>query len=80
MEQLSDRFERRLVEESSKIDARISDVRLEVAGIRSEMREGFAAVRGDMARDRIELLKWAFGFWMGQFFATAALLMALARR
>lgn len=80
MEQLSDRFERRLVEESSKLDAKISDVRLEVAGVRSEMREGFAAVRGDMARNRFELLKWAFAFWIGQFFATAALLTALARR
>ena len=48
--------------------------------VRGEMHEGFASVRADMARDRFELLKWAFAFWIGQFFATAALLTALARR
>jgi hypothetical protein len=80
MEQISDRFERRLLEETSKLDAKIADVRLDVAGLRSEVREGFTGVRADMARDRFELLKWAFAFWIGQFFATAALLTALARR
>ncbi len=91
MEQFSDRCERRLLEETSKLEAKISDVRLEVAGLRSDMREGFGdvrtevrteigAIRADMARDRFELLKWAFAFWIGQFFATAALFTALARR
>jgi hypothetical protein len=80
MEQISDRFERRLLEETSKLDTKIADVRLDVAGLRSEMREGFAGIRGDIAQDRFELLKWAFAFWIGQFFATAALLTALARR
>jgi len=80
IEQMSDRFERRLLEETSKLDAKISDVRLELAGVRSEIREGFASFRADMVSDRFELLKWAFAFWIGQFFATAALITALVRR
>ncbi len=73
MDQINDRFERRLIEETSKLRDDIGD-------LRGEMREGFASVRGDMARDRFELLKWAFAFWIGQFFATAALITALVRR
>jgi hypothetical protein len=71
-----------------------SDLRREMAGMRSdlrqellqgdaslqlEMREGFATIRQEMADQRFELLKWAFIFWVGQFFAVASLL-ALAIR
>jgi hypothetical protein len=73
MQQMDDRFERRLGEETSTL-------RVEISGLRTEMREGFATLRADMAHDRFELLKWAFAFWIGQFFATAALITALARR
>jgi hypothetical protein len=71
-----DRFERRLVEETSKLQ-------LDIASVRSEMREGFASIRAEMARDRFEVLKWAFGFWITNLFAMAALLagfMAAMRR
>lgn len=89
--QITDRFERRLGEEVATLRGEIvrtrSDLRGEIGELRTEMREGFASVRvelatvrGDMTRDRFELLKWAFAFWIGQFFATAALLTALARR
>ena len=37
------------------------------------MAEGFAAVRQEMAQQRVELLKWAFVFWMGQFVAMVGL-------
>ena len=69
MSQMTDRFERRLVEETSQLRGDVSAVRVEISGLRA-----------DMARDRFELLKWAFAFWIGQFFATAALIAALTRR
>jgi hypothetical protein len=81
MNQVGDRFERRLVDETSKLRVEMSqmrtELRLEIADLRTEMREGFASVRADMARDRFELLKWAFAFWVGQLFAVAGLVLAL---
>ena len=71
-----DRYERRLTEETSKL-------RCEMGVLRTEMREGFASIRAEMARDRFEVLKWAFGFWITNLFAMAALLagfMAAVRR
>ena len=50
--QSTERFERRLVEEASKL-------RVEIAQLRSDLREA-------MATNRFELLKWAFLFWVGQ--------------
>ena len=100
MTAVTDRFERRLVEETSKL-------RLEVADVRQEMRQGFADVREEfgkvreefgnvrheignvrheigtlrlgLADDRFELLKWAFIFWVGQFFAVVTLMLVLIR-
>ena len=72
VEIVTDRFERRLVEETSKL--------------RVEMLQGFAALRHEfdglrqqMTLDRFELLKWAFLFWVGQFFAMASLVAVLVR-
>jgi len=73
MERISDRFERRLGDETSRLRGEISELRV-------EMREGFATLRGEMARDRFELLKWVFVFSVGQFFAIAGLIMALTHR
>lgn len=44
-----------------------------LASVRQEMAEGLASVRQDMAQQRVELLKWAFVFWMGQFVAMVSL-------
>ena len=41
--------------------------------LRQETTAGFAALRQEMADQRFELLKWAFLFWVGQFFAVAGL-------
>ena len=60
-----DRFERRLTEEISKL--------------RVEMTQGFAALRQDLADRQFELLKWAFLFWVGQFFAVAGLVAVVIR-
>jgi hypothetical protein len=56
----TDRFERRLTEE--------------LAALRLEMHQGFAALRQEDATTRVELLKWAFLFWVGQVAAVAGLL------
>ena len=56
---------------------------VEIAGLRTElkgdMQEGFASLRQEIAKDRFELLKWSFYFWVGQFFAMAALMTAMLR-
>jgi hypothetical protein len=58
-----ERFDKRLVEESARL--------------RIDMQSGFASLRDEIARDRFELLKWSFYFWVGQFFASAAVMTAL---
>jgi hypothetical protein len=65
----AERFERRLAEE-------IANLRVELM---REMHEGFAAIRQEMATQRVELLKWSLMFWVGQFTANAALLIYLVR-
>ena len=65
-----DRFERRLTEEISTVrdELRAVDGRL-----REQIRELDTAVRLDMRDMRFEILKWSFGFWIGQVIATAAI-------
>jgi hypothetical protein len=81
--QCTDRIERRILDESSKLRLDMSqmrmDLRSEIAELRTETREGFATLRGEMARDRFELLKWAFAFWVGQLFAVVGLMALLLR-
>ena len=93
---VGDRFERRLVEETSRLRVDMAlgfasvrqemaeglaavrqemsresgalrqEMARESAAMRQEMGKGFAAVREEMAQHRVELLKWAFLFWVGQ--------------
>lgn len=67
----SSRFERVLATE-------VGSVRLEmhqgISGIRQELVETRAALREDMARLRVEVLRWSFLFWLGQMATIAALL------
>ena len=65
----AERFERRLAQEIAGLEMRL----------RKEMHEGFAALRHEMATQRVELLKWSLMFWVGQFTANAALLIYLVR-
>jgi hypothetical protein len=104
-----DRFERRLIEETSALRVEMArgfaavrqeiaesraDVRQEIvesraavrqeivesrAAVRQEMVESLAALRQDMAHGRGELLRWAFVFWVGQFFAMASLVAFLVQ-
>jgi hypothetical protein len=61
-----ERFERRLVEEASKL-------RVEMSALGSELRQ-------EIAKDRFELLKWMFLFWVSQLAAMSAIMSFLLRR
>ena len=84
---VGDRFERRLVEETSKLRVDMTQgfaaIRQEMTAglsqVRQEMATGFAALHKEIADQRFELLKWAFLFWVGQFFAVAGLVAVLIR-
>jgi hypothetical protein len=61
----TERFERRLVDEVSK-------VRVDVAHLG-------ASLRHEMATGRVELFKWSFLFWVGQVLAIAGLMAVMLR-
>jgi hypothetical protein len=61
-----ERFERRLVEETAKL-------RVEISTLGSELRQ-------EVAKDRFELLKWMFLFWVSQLAAMSAIMSFLLRR
>jgi hypothetical protein len=65
MMQCAERFERRLLEETSRL--------------RLEMHEGFSTLRQEMKDSRFELLKWAFMFWVGQLVGVTAIVSVLLR-
>jgi len=73
MSQSAERFERRLVEETSRLS-------LEISELRGETRAGFADLRREMAGDRFELIKWAFAFWVAQLAGVAGIVAALMRK
>jgi hypothetical protein len=83
MTQCGERFERRLIEETSKLRLETSQLRGEMregfAAIRGEMREGFADSRRDIAAERFEFLKWAVALWVGQLAAVAGIVAALLK-
>ena len=70
--QSSDRFESRLVEETSKL--------------RVEMHDGFAmlrlemgALRQEMTAQKFDLLKWSFLFWIGQIVSVTGVIATMLR-
>jgi hypothetical protein len=83
----SDRFERRLAEESGQLRSEIaqlrvdmikqgSGIRLEVGQLRLDMTEQFAASKIDAEARHRDLLKWALVSWVGQAASTAAIVSA----
>ncbi|MBI3401715.1 MAG: hypothetical protein HY048_09870 [Acidobacteria bacterium] len=76
MTHCAERFERRLVEETSRLRVELAQLGGELRG---EMHSGFAAVREQMSADRVELLKWAFAFWVGQLVSVVGLVALLLR-
>jgi hypothetical protein len=73
----TDRFERRLSDEVSKLREGDAVIRLEVAGLRVAMTEQFAAAQVQAERRHHELLKWSLVFWIGQAAAAAGIVSAL---
>jgi hypothetical protein len=91
---VGDRFERRLVEETSKLRVEMAHgftaMRGEIGALRhemtalagtlrQEMSAGTSALRHEIADQKFDILKWAFLFWVGQFFAVASLIIVLVR-
>ena len=62
----TERFERRLSEETAHL-------RVEIANLGSGLRQ-------EMAKDRFELLKWMFVFWIAQLAAMTAIMSFLLRK
>lgn len=73
----TDRFERRLSEEAAALRASDSQTRLEIANLRVNMTEQFAAAQVQSEKRHHELLKWSLAFWVGQAAVVAGLLTAL---
>ena len=65
----SDRFERRLAQESALLRIDISKA----------LTDGLTAVRQECATTRLDMLKWSFVFWIGQVAAIAGLLAFMRR-
>ena len=65
LEKTAERFERRLVEETSKL-------RVDMAQLRADL-------HGEIVSGRFELLKWAFFFWVGQVVAMVGVLSVMLR-
>lgn len=75
---VTDRFERRLAEESGKLRVEMAEgfggLRAEMAGLRGDLRSEIGALRAEMIERNHELLKWAFVSWASLVGAIAALL------
>ena len=82
---VSERFERRLAEETGKLRVEMAGefgrVRAEMAGgfgaLRSEMAEGFGRLRAEMIDRNAELLKWGLLFAVTQTAAIAGIISLL---
>jgi len=71
-----DRFDRRLVEETSKLRVEMAQG---LAALRTEMAAGHASLRQAIADQKFEILKWVFVFWTGQFFVSATFVLMVVR-
>jgi hypothetical protein len=69
-------FDTARAEWTAEVVSRIAGVRTD---LKSDMHEGFATIRQEMATNRFELLKWSFLFWIGQVLAIVGLVGAMLR-
>jgi len=89
-----ERFERRLVEETSKLRVEMAQgfsglrqemssldgrLRQEMGGLRQEMGGLEGRLHKEIGGQRVESLRWSFLFWIGQVAAMAALLGFMLR-
>ena len=72
----AERFEARLAAVASELRQEMA--RMD-AGIRITLAEGLSKIRTDMSESRVELIRWSFFFWVGQFPATIAFIGLLVR-
>ena len=86
VQQCTDRFERRLVEETSKVRTEFGQLRNEFGQLRTEfgdlrtdVRVEISTLRTEIASNRFELLKWAFLFWVGQFISVVGFVGLMLR-
>jgi hypothetical protein len=70
--ELNGKVETCRVELSGKIDTRIE-------GVRREMQTGFARLETAIERQKVDLTRWAIGFWLISLVALVGTLAALAR-
>ena len=83
----TDRLDGRLIAVGSELRSEIyqtqSELRQEMArmdaGIRVALAEGLSKIRTEMSEMRVDVIRWSFVFWIGQFAATAALLGFMLR-
>jgi len=72
LETAADRFERRLTEESAGL-------RLEMAGLRADLKSEIWLLKSDMARQHTSVIRWMFAFWIGQLGFTVAVVGVILR-
>ncbi|MEO5897147.1 MAG: hypothetical protein ABIS06_15770, partial [Vicinamibacterales bacterium] len=83
----TERFERRLVEETSGLRVQITrfeaTLRQEMtslgASLRHEIADQGASLRAEIASGRVEFIKWSFLFWIGQVLAMIGILGIMVR-
>lgn len=74
---VEEKFERRLVEEISKLRSELMEY---IAAHHSELKTDMANLRTKMANFRADVIRWMFIFWIGQFGAIMGLFFAFFRR
>ena len=83
MDSGDERYERRLVEETSKlrVEGAGAEVRLtdRIAQAESTLRQDIGSLEIRMEKRMGDLLKWSFAFWVGQVIAMTAIMNALLR-
>ena len=65
----TDRFERRLVQETALLRQEFH----------ATLNKGLTEIRSELSTTRVEMLRWAFVFWLGQVAAIAALMSFMLR-
>jgi hypothetical protein len=76
MDAVIDRFERRLVEETSGLRVQIAATE---ARLKDEITKSISSLEVRIERRMADLLKWSFIFWIGQVVAMSAIMSALLR-
>ncbi|KWT85556.1 LA_3696 family protein [Candidatus Magnetominusculus xianensis] len=72
-----ERFERRLVEEASKLRLEIGKVNERITEESGKLQIEIEKLRAETANTKAENIKWMFLFWIGQLAATFAIIKFL---